>query len=341
MTDTGAPGSSTGPATPSVSVAMTTLNGGYFLREQLNSILAQSVLPTEIVIADDGSTDQTRDIIRAIARVSPIPIRVVGADHVGLLANVERALSACVGDVIVLADQDDRWHRDKVSSVVSAMTDPAVWLWFSDADLIDDHGAPIGPPTLWSLVHWDAAGGSGFSDSSGFRRLLHGGTVTGATMALRRELLAVALPFPRLIDPPTTHFLHDGWLAVLGALLGRTYAEPRPLISYRRHAGQYTALVLPEPETSTKPSDRAAHQLQSDFERVRLVYDRLVERDALPLLRAQDRVVLQEVYDLLATRTASPGLSRALSILRLARQGAYQRHTRGLTTAAADLVGLR
>lgn len=341
MTETGALRSSAGQATRSVSVAMTTLNGEYFLREQLDSILAQSVLPAEIVIADDGSTDRTRDIIRATEQVSPIPIRFVGSDHVGLMANVERALSACVSDVIVLADQDDRWHPDKIASVVSAMADPAVWLWFSDAELIDADGAPIGLQTLWSLVHWDAAGGSGFSDSSGFRRLLHGGTVTGATMAIRRDLLAVALPFPRLIDPPTTYFLHDGWLAALGALLGRTYAEPRSLISYRRHAGQYTALVLPEPETSTKQSDRAAHQLQSDYERVRLVYDRLVERDALPMLRAQDRAVLQEIYDLLATRTASPGLGRAVSILRLARQGAYQRHTRGLTTAAADLVGLR
>lgn len=328
------------PDDPAMSVAMTTFNGMRFLPAQLDSILTQTVAPAEIVIADDGSTDGTGEFIARLIRESLIPIRLIADDHVGLLKNVQRVLSACHGEVIVLADQDDLWHPDKLASIGSAMTDPAVWLWFSDANLVDAAGTAIGPQTLWDLVHWTEQGGHGFRDGRAVRRLLVGGTVTGATMAVRRDLLSIALPFPALIDSTDTYYLHDGWLAVLGALLGGAYAERRTLTSYRLHPAQYTATNRPAPDTPAR-RDRAARQLASDFQRVRLVYDRLVERDALTLVEPADLAVLQEAHTLLSTRVADPSFSRAVSILRLTALGAYRRNARGIVTALADLAGLR
>lgn len=82
-----------------ISVCMATFNGGKFIREQLESILSQ--LPSdnsEIVIADDGSTDDT---LAVIASIGNIQIRVLPAEkHLGVIYNYERALQASKGEII-------------------------------------------------------------------------------------------------------------------------------------------------------------------------------------------------------------------------------------------------
>src|SRR5690349_14667038 len=111
---------------------MVTYNGEDHLREQLESILAQDPLPDELVIGDDGSSDATIALIQEYARDAAIPVRLVGAEHVGLRLNVERAIAACSGDVIALADQDDVWMPGKVAAIRDAFDAADVTVWFSD-----------------------------------------------------------------------------------------------------------------------------------------------------------------------------------------------------------------
>src|SRR5438552_3361865 len=107
-----------------VSVALCTLNGAAFLREQLQSIVEQSVAPDQIVVCDDGSTDDTL----AIARQFRCEVHTTG-QRLGTIANFDRAIALCKGDVIFLADQDDVWHRDKVAKTIARLDQCA----FSDA----------------------------------------------------------------------------------------------------------------------------------------------------------------------------------------------------------------
>ena len=60
--------------TPTISIAMTTFNGAAFLREQLDSLAAQTLPPAEVHIGDDGSTDATADIVAAWAAQTPFPV---------------------------------------------------------------------------------------------------------------------------------------------------------------------------------------------------------------------------------------------------------------------------
>src|SRR5512138_1120776 len=98
-----------------VSVAMCTFNGESYLQEQLASICRQTVLPDELVVCDDASTDATVRILTQFKETCGFPVRVfVNETNQGVCMNFARAISHCSGDLIVLADQDDIWQADKI-----------------------------------------------------------------------------------------------------------------------------------------------------------------------------------------------------------------------------------
>ena len=98
--------------TVSVSVALCTYNGAAYLEEQLLSILGQSLRPDEIVVSDDGSTDETLAVLarvveawRAEDAAHVLKVLVLrNATALGVTANFEQALAACSGDLIALCD---------------------------------------------------------------------------------------------------------------------------------------------------------------------------------------------------------------------------------------------
>lgn len=320
---------------------MTTYNGERHVREQVESILSQTPAPAEIVIADDGSDDGTAGLLADLATAADTRVRIIGGDHVGLSANVARALRACTFPVVALADQDDVWLPGRVAAIEDAFADPATTLWFSDAELIGDEGEPLGL-TLWDAVHLSPADQDGIAQGGGLRRLLHGMTVTGATMAVRRDVLEVALPLPAETEGPAHLYLHDGWLAVIAALLGRRRVDARRLTHYRQHEAQVTGMAVARSASATPSRGRASRRAIADeHARVHLVLERLRQRDALRLCAPTDAVALVEIDRLLGVRAADPGPGRAPAVLGAWRDGLYRRHARGSRTAIADLISLR
>src|SRR6185503_5109165 len=76
-----------------ISIAMCTYNGAEFLPAQLQSIVTQSRPPDEIVICDDGSTDDTRAVVERFAGESSIPITLhINDRNLGSVKNFERAI---------------------------------------------------------------------------------------------------------------------------------------------------------------------------------------------------------------------------------------------------------
>jgi len=92
-----------------VSVVIPTHNGASFLPEALASVFAQTELPSEIVIVDDYSTDETRTIIQSISRESPIPLRFIPLprNHGGPSKPLNVGIEAAHSYIIALLDQDD------------------------------------------------------------------------------------------------------------------------------------------------------------------------------------------------------------------------------------------
>src|SRR5207248_1903508 len=124
---------------PAISVAMCTFNGARFLDAQLESLAAQSRPPDELVVCDDCSSDNSREIITSFALRSAFDVRLVVNDkNLGTTKNFEKAIQLCQGPIIALADQDDVWYAHKLDRIERAfLASPSVVAVFSDADIID------------------------------------------------------------------------------------------------------------------------------------------------------------------------------------------------------------
>src|SRR5947209_2797042 len=195
-----------------ISVALCTYNGSKYLKEQLDSIASQSLLPDELVICDDGSLDATESIVRAFEKTALFKVVFLRNEkNLGSTLNFEKAISCCSGDLIALCDQDDLWLPLKLEKLTAAIeADARIGGAFSDALLIDGSGRDLAS-TLWSQVQYIPDRNSTDLDR---KTLLRHNVVTGATMMFRSSLRPMLMPIPR-------QWVHDGWLAWMLVLKAR------------------------------------------------------------------------------------------------------------------------
>jgi len=218
-----------------ISIAMATYNGAAFLREQLDSIIAQSRLPDELIVCDDQSTDETVQILRDYAGRSPFPIRVeINEKRLGSTKNFEKAIGLCSGDIIALSDQDDVWMPHKLETIEGRFEREAdLGLLFSNGFLIDERGNRL-QGDMWSRFKFSERLQRLFVDCRVYDLLLSWSFITGATIAFRSQFQSLILPVP---DGVRT-FIHDRWIAILIAAVARVDFIEDKLISYRLHAQQ-------------------------------------------------------------------------------------------------------
>lgn len=233
-----------------ISVALCTYNGGNFLREQLDSILSQTHPVDEIVVSDDGSTDNTLAILQEYSQKHPA-LFVVSVNAVNLKsnANFEYTLKKCTGDFVFLSDQDDIWQGNKVSATLAAFAaNPHAEAVFSNGFLIDACGAVVySPLSLWDCVGFFPE--NIFSSQDLLRSLVwHNNFLTGATLCLKKEAIQHCLPFQT-----ANKFLHDEWLAVVYSERKTLVVLPNKLIKYRLHSAQQMGVgAIKSPESKMK-----------------------------------------------------------------------------------------
>lgn len=216
-----------------VSVALCTRNGARYLPEQLRSLCAQEPLPQEIVVSDDGSTDDTLAVVRETLAQCGVADRIAlrvfsNSPPLGVTRNFEQAVRACSHDLIALCDQDDVWHSGRLARMVAQFeARPDLLLLHTDARLVDGDLKPLGS-TLFQALEVQPAELEAIARGEAFGVLLRRNLVTGATTMFRRTLLDAALPF-------STEWVHDEWLAAVAAATGRMDVLPEPTIDYRQH----------------------------------------------------------------------------------------------------------
>src|SRR5712675_1199611 len=93
-----------------VSVIIPTYNSGRLVVEAVESALAQTLAPAEILVVDDGSTDDTRD---RLAKFGP-PVSYIHQENQGVAAARNRGIRAATGDLVAFLDADDVWHPKKL-----------------------------------------------------------------------------------------------------------------------------------------------------------------------------------------------------------------------------------
>jgi glycosyltransferase involved in cell wall biosynthesis len=131
-----------------VSVVVPTFNRAALLPTAINSVLAQTWSDLEVVIVDDGSTDQTRDIVQSIA-IADERVRYVYQPNGGVSAARNRALAHCRGAMIAFLDSDDAWLPWKLKAQVGILEAlPQVGMVWSDMNAVDVGGRVVFPNYL-------------------------------------------------------------------------------------------------------------------------------------------------------------------------------------------------
>lgn len=209
-------------------ILLATYNSSRFLREQLESILAQDCRDFEVLIRDGGSTDDTLGIIGEYQRKYPETIRFLEQKQATALENFSVLLSASTAPLIMFSDHDDVWKPDKISSTLAkyremekAFGTETPILVFTDSEVVNEKLDPISPSMIRSQ-HLDPF-------HLTLNRLILQNVPSGNTMLVNRALVDLALPIPR------SAVMHDHWLTLAAAAMGKIGFLNEATLLYRQH----------------------------------------------------------------------------------------------------------
>jgi len=222
-----------------LSVALCTYNGAKFIESQIDSILNQSLLVDEIVVSDDGSTDNTLALLNKCQERTKVNIRILtNQTPLGVNGNFSKAIHNCSGEIIFLADQDDIWKNNKVEKIVGWFeSHPRKEAVFTNATFIDIYSKEMGNgQDLFKTV--------GFTDKARFyynlgfalEIFLKNDRATGATMAIKRSLI------PHIDLLKDTGGYHDEKISAEALQRDSLGYITERLMYYRIHAAQNCGL---------------------------------------------------------------------------------------------------
>lgn len=207
-----------------ISIAMATYNGEQYILEQLESIANQTLLPFEVVITDDQSTDKTIEIIQDFAKTAKFIVKAYkNQARLGYCGNFNAALLKTEGDYVFLCDQDDVWFPDKLEVMVEkAKQYPEIFVLMNDAELTLGDLTPVGLTKVGQIKSL------GLSMDS---------FVMGCCCLIKRDFLDICLPIP-----PESK-AHDNWIVSLADALKGKMIIPQVLQYYRRHEDNTSGFI--------------------------------------------------------------------------------------------------
>lgn len=315
----------------SLSVALCTCNGERYLPQQLESLLAQTHLPDELVVCDDASEDGTLAILEGVAARAPFPVRVQrNPTRLGVGANFEQAIRLCGGDVICLSDQDDVWVPGKLEQFALAFASAETAWAFCDAEVVDAGLWPLGY-TMWQRVAFTAEERQQAKEVGMLPVLLKHYVVAGATMAFRADLRERLLPIP-------PGWPYDAWLAAVAAAVAPCGLIDESLQRYRQHGANVVGGRKKGLATEIREALRVERRGYYGEELAR--WRQLAERLEAVQAPVAAREALAAKLAHLERRAGLPD-SRLLRLPGIAAElfsGGYRRYARNWGSVALDLL---
>ncbi len=224
---------------PFVEILMATYQGGRWLDVQLASIFAQDYSNWRLLIRDDGSTDDTRNIIRFWRDRFPDKIHVLDEQSIetlGLVGNFSALMGVNSSDYTLFADQDDVWYRDKVSRAVAAISALEAQhergrplLISGDLRMVDQNLRQLQPSVLKYR-------GMKAINRPGISGLFLENVVYGCTLIANRPLITRSTPIPK------EGLYVDWWLALVATAFGTVENRREVNLDWRRHGTNTSSL---------------------------------------------------------------------------------------------------
>lgn len=213
-----------------VHIVLTTYNGEKYIREQLDSILANTVQDVTVEICDDGSTDSTLDIAREYAgRYDQISL-YQNEKNLGYTKNFLEGIKRSRSPYIMLCDQDDIWHQDKIEKTLRRMK-----------EMEFQSGTDIPLMVFTDAMNFDSSSGEelgSFHKSSRLdvkrldsAHLFMENKCIGCTVMLNGAIRGYLQELPNEIR------VHDWWLALICSNFGKISYIEETTLHYRQHSG--------------------------------------------------------------------------------------------------------
>lgn len=214
-----------------ISVCMATYNGEKYLKQQIDSILAQSNKEWELLIRDDGSHDNTVSIIKDYQTKYPNKIKLItdNKHHLGANLNFRQLLEYINAEYIMFSDQDDVWLPNKIELTLRAMKSAEQLypekpvLVHTDLKVVDPN-LNIIAESMWSYQKLFPEIGDNLST------IMARNVVTGCAMMLNSKAKAVSIPIPK------EAVMYDWWIAISVAKHGKIIPVAVSSILYRQHS---------------------------------------------------------------------------------------------------------
>jgi len=228
---------------PKVTVIIPTYNRARYLGEAIASVLNQTFSDFELIVIDDGSTDNTPELVRAIGDRR---IDYRQRSHNGISASLNAGLCEARGQYIARLDSDDLWHPEMLSTLVAILdTQPAIGVAYGKAQAIDSEGSTL-PHVL---------GRAGYFPGDSLRSLVYDDCTCNIALLARRESLDRAGSYDEALAANEDW---DMWLRV--ARSDRFCFVDKILAWFRLHDCNHTGLASPQflmmLETRTSPLDK-------------------------------------------------------------------------------------
>jgi glycosyltransferase involved in cell wall biosynthesis len=256
--------------TANISVVMATYNGERFLKQQIDSILNQSLPPTELIVIDDCSQDGSLRILQEYASKNPIVKFFSNEVNIGFVKNFEKGISLSSGNLIALSDQDDIWVVDKLQKLFEGIGDSL--LIYSNSELVDESGKSLHKKMS------DIKNQIGFNSSLMF---VIGTWAPGHAFLFKRTLAEKCIPFPSIVA-------HDFWLAFMATCYKPVKYLAEPLVLYRQHSSNTVSANTFSKNKNKREISRAEKEEMSR-ERMQFLYK------SCPAERIEEKLVYKKI----------------------------------------------
>lgn len=206
-----------------VAILMSTYNGCGFVEQQLYSLYSQTYSDIKIFVRDDGSVDETPNILRQEYAKGSINFFDEG-QNLGVTGSFFDLLKSVINtdcQYVAFSDQDDIWLKNKVEQAIlklSSYSDLPV-LYCSKLELVDEELNSLGYSNIPKKI--------------GFGNALFENVAVGCTIVLNRKAIDL-LCHQRL---PNEVYVHDWWCYLVLSCFGKVIFDDQALIKYRQHSG--------------------------------------------------------------------------------------------------------